>query len=95
MKRSVENRLDDYIGESARRVIERSKDHGERDTKSHVLKHSSKKQHVEVTQKAFKTIGIYFKNNRLKRKITEALLIKHECPYLNVQDQSIELILLS
>ena len=95
MKRSVENCLDDYIGESARRIIERAKDHGERDTKSHVLKHGSKNQHVEVTQKAFTTIGIHFKNNRLKRKITEALLIKYECPYLNVQYQSIELILLS
>ena len=77
LKRSAENCLDDYIGESARRIIERVKDHGGRDTKSHVLKHSSEKEHVEVTQEDFKIIGSHFKNNRLKRKIAEALLIKY------------------
>ena len=41
VKCSAENCSDDYIGESARRIIERVKDHGGRDTKSHVLKHSS------------------------------------------------------
>ena len=34
VKCSAENCLDDYIGESARRIIERVKDHGGRDTKS-------------------------------------------------------------
>ena len=91
VKCSVENCSDDYIGESARRIIERVKDHSGRDTKSHVLKHSSEKEHVEVTQEDFKIIGSNFKNNRLKRKITEALLIQQKCPYLNVQDQSVEL----
>ena len=51
--------------------MERVKDHGGRDTKSHVLKHSSEKEHVEVTQEEFKIIGSNFKNNRLKRKIAE------------------------
>ena len=37
VKCSTENFSDDYIGESARRIIERVKDHGGRDTKSHVL----------------------------------------------------------
>ena len=54
MKCSAENCSDDYIGESARRIIERVKDHGRRDTKSHVFKHSSEKEHVEVTQEDFK-----------------------------------------
>ena len=62
-----------------------------RDTKPHVLKHSSEKEHVEVTQENFKIIGSNFKNNRIKRKITEALLIKQKHPSLNVQDQSTEL----
>ena len=77
MKCSAENCLDDYTGESARRIIERVKDHGGSDTKSHVLKHSSEKEHVEGTLEDFKIIGSHFKNNRLKRKIAEALLIKH------------------
>ena len=49
------------------------KDHGGRDTKSHVLRHSSEKEHVEVTQEDFKVIGSHFKNNRIKKKIAEAL----------------------
>ena len=76
MKCSAENCSDDYIGESARRIIERVKDHGGRDTISHVLKHSSEKEHIEVTQEDFKIIGRNFKNNRLKRKMPEALLMK-------------------
>ena len=77
VKCSAENCLDDYTGESARRIIERVKDQGGSDTKSHVLKHSSEKEHVEGTLEDFKIIGSHFKNNRLKRKIAEALLIKH------------------
>ena len=95
VKCSAENRSDVYIGESARRILERVKDHGGRDTKSHVLKHSSEKEHVEVTQEDFKIIGSHFKNNRLKTKIAEALLIKQERPTLNIQDQSVELNLLN
>ena len=92
---SAENCSDDYIGESARCIIERVKDHGERDTKSHVLKHSSEKEHIDVTQEVFKIIVSNFKNSRLKRKIAEALLIKQKCPSFNVQDQSVELKLLN
>ena len=91
----AENCSDDYIGESARHVIERVKDHGGRDTKSHVLKHSSGKEHVEVTKEDFTIISSNFKNNILKRKIAEALLIKQKRPSLNVQDQSVELKLLN
>ena len=38
MKCSAENCSFDYTAESARRIIERVKDHGWRDTRSHVLK---------------------------------------------------------
>ena len=66
-----------------------------RDTKSHVLKHSSEKEHVEFTEEDFKNISSHFKNNRLKRKIAEALLVKQKRLSLNVQDQSVELKLLN
>ena len=95
VKCSAENCLNDYIGESARRIIERVKYNGGRDTKSHLLKHSSEKEHVEVTQDDFKIVGTNFKNNRLKRKIIEALLLKQKRPSLSVQDQSVELKLLN
>ena len=65
----------DYIGESARLIIERVNGHRGRDTKSHVLKRSSKSTYG-VTQEDFETIGSHSKNYRLKKKITEALLIK-------------------
>ena len=95
VKCSAENCSDDYIRESARRIIERIKDHGGRDIKSHVSKHSSEKEHVEVTQEDFKIICRNFENNRLKRNIAEALLIKQKRSCLNVQDLSVELKLLS
>ena len=95
VKCSAESCWDGYIGELARRIIERVKYHGERDTKSHVLKHISEKEQVEVTKEDFKITGSHFKNNRLKRKIAEALLIKQEHPSLNVQDQSAKLKLLN
>ena len=95
VKCSAESCWDGYIGESARRIIERVKYHGGRDTKSHVLKHISEKEQVEVTKEDFKITGSHFKNNRLKRKIAEALLIKQEHPSLNVQDQSAKLKLLN
>ena len=64
---------------------------------NHVLKHSSEKEHVEVTQEDFKIISsiFNFQKNRLKRKIAEALLIKQKHPSFNVQDQSVELKLLN
>ena len=94
MKCFAENSLDEYIGESAIRVIERVKDHARRDAKSHVLKHTIENEHVEVTQKDFEIISNCFKSNRLKRKVVKTL-IKQECPFLNVQDQSVELKLLT
>ena len=86
MKCSAENCSDDYIGKSARLIIERVKDHGARDTKLHILKHTSEKEHVELTKEDFKIIGSHFNNDRLKRKIVEALLIKQGRLSLNVQD---------
>ena len=83
-----------YTGESARHIIERVKGHGG-EIPNHVLKHSSEKGHVEVTQEDFKIISSHFKNNRLKRKIAETLLLKQKCPSLNVQDQTVELKLLN
>ena len=50
---------------------------------------------TSVTQSDFKIIGSHFNNNRHKRKIAEALLIKEKRPSLNVQEQSIDLKLLN
>ena len=76
---------DNYIGETARRIQERIKDHNEIDHKSHILKHSIEKHHDNMTQENFKTIAKNFKNNKWKRKISEPLLIKDLRPTLNAQ----------
>ena len=83
------------ILENQQDIIERVRDFGGRDTKSHVLEHSSEKEHVEVTKEDFKIISSNFKNNRLERKIPKVLLIKQKRASLNVQDQLVELKLLS
>ena len=63
----AENISDDYIGESARGIIERAKNDCGRDTKSHVLKHSSEKENVDVTQEVFKLLEVILKTTDSKR----------------------------
>ena len=48
--------IDNYVGESACRVIDRIKDHNGRDHTSHVLKHSIEKPHKNVNTIDFKII---------------------------------------
>ena len=60
-----------------------------------MFKYSIGKEHKEVTQSDFKIVGSHFNNNRHKRKVAEALLIKEKRPSLNVQEQSIDLKLLN
>ena len=38
------------------------------ETPNHILKHTSEKEHVEITQEDFKIIDSNFKNNRLKKE---------------------------
>ena len=49
-------------------IIERVKDHGVRDTKSHVLKHSSEKEHVGVHRKTLKLSAVISKTTDSKRR---------------------------
>ena len=63
------NSIDDYVGEIARRIVERIKDHNGRDHTPHVLKHSIEKSHKNVSTIDFKIIDKNFNNNKRKRKI--------------------------
>ena len=78
---SAENCNENYIGESARRLDERMKDHNGRDRNSHLLKHS-----VECV-----LIGKGYRNNTSRRKIAEALFINKMKPSLNIQEKSVKL----
>ena len=83
--------IEDYVGESVRRLIETIKDHTNSVHTSHVLKHSIKKSHKSVNNIGFKIIDNNFHNNKRKRKIAEALWIKDIRPTLNTQEKSIQL----
>ena len=83
-----------YIGETARRLEERFKDHCGRDRNSHLFKHSIETGHPPTTLEDFKVVGQGFGNN-WKRKLAEALIIKSRKPDLNIQEKSVAIKLLN
>ena len=65
--------IDDYVGESVRRITERIKDHNGRDHTSQVWNHSTEKSHKNVKTIDFKIIDKNFHDNKRKQKIAEVL----------------------
>ena len=61
-----------------------------RDKNSHILKHSREEGQNHVWDKDFQVLGNNY-CSALKRKISEALMIKQLKPSLNVKEQSIRL----
>ena len=80
----------DYIRETERRIKERVIEHNKRDKNSHILKHSREEGQNHVWDKDFQVLGNNYRS-ALKRKISEALIIKQLKPSLNVKEQSIRL----
>ena len=87
----AESCVDDYIGETARRVNERIIDLTGSDTNSHLLKHSIESGHKPLEAVDYKIIGAGYRNNTMKRKLSEALFIKELKPTLNKQEKSLPL----
>ena len=85
----AESCVDDYIGETARRVNERIIDLTGSDTNSHLLKHSIECGHKPLEAVDYKIIGAGYRNNTMKRKLSEALFIKELKPTLNKQEKSL------
>ena len=84
----VENCVDDYIGETARRVNERIVDHTGRDANSHLLKHSIESGHKPLEVIDYKIIGTGYRKNTMKRKLSEALIITElKQLYINQKSQ--------
>ena len=83
--------IDDYVGESTRRIIETIKDHNGRDHTSNALKNSMEKSHKNVNTIDFKIIDKNVDNNKRKRKNAEASWTKHLRPTLNTQEKFIQL----
>ena len=84
-----------YIGEIGRRFSERIMDLCGRDDKLHLYVHAEKTGHENVNIDHFEILPNGYKNNRFKRKLAEALHVKHERPTLNIQAQSVPLKLFS
>ena len=86
---------ENYLGETARRINERVLEHVGKDKKSHMLQHTLQSGHPSISLNEFKILEKGFNGNRVKRKISEALLIKQYQPSLNTQENSISLELLN
>ena len=87
----VEECPDNYIGETKRRMSERISDHNGRDISSYLLKQAIESGHRHIKGENFKIINNGFRNNTLKRRIAESLLVKEKKPTLNKQEQSLQL----
>ena len=87
----VEECLDNYNDETKRRMSERISDHNGRDISSYLLKHAIESGHRHITGEHFKIINNGFRNNTLKKRIAESLLIKEKTPTLNKQEQLLQL----
>ena len=79
------------MGEIGRRFAERIIDHSVGDDNSHLYEHAEKTSHENVKIDHCEILSNGYKNNKFKRKLAEALHIKHERPTLNVQEQSVPL----
>ena len=77
-----------YIGETARRISERIKDHYCWDKNSHIHRHIQETGHIEPNENSFSILQSGFDNYK-KRKLAEAIQIKkNHKPSLNTQEQS-------
>ena len=82
---------EDYVGETARLIVERAKDHSGRDQHSHLVKHAIENNHLPVVKGDFTIVDSDYRNNTRKRKIVEALMIRVKKPSLNAKEKSVEL----
>ena len=81
-----------YLGETAGRINKKVLECAGKDKKSHMLRqHTLQSGHASLSLNKFKILGKGFDNNRVKRKIPEALLIKQYRPTVNTQENSISL----
>ena len=84
--------IDNYNnGEASRRVSERIIDYNGRYRKSHLFRYSVEHNQKNLERHDFKILGKGYRNNAMKRKISEVLYCTELKPTLNVQEKSIDL----
>ena len=76
-----------YIGEIGRRFSERTLVV----MINHLYEHAEKTGHENVNIDYFEILPNGYKNNKFKRKLAEALHLKHERSTLNIQEESVPL----
>ena len=67
------------------------KDHGGKDSKSHLFKHAKETNHKTVTLDEFKIVGKGYKRSKFRCKLAESLHIKEKHSSLNTQEASVPL----
>ena len=81
------------IGEVARRLQKRVDEHAGKDSNSHMLQRTRQSGHKAVSINNFRIVKSGFKNQKMKWKTSEALLIKKYRPSLSKQENSVLLML--
>ena len=66
---------DGYVGQTKRRVVEKMKEHNDKDKSSHLLKHALKNGHTHVWEKDFQILGSNYQSN-FKQKISKSLFLR-------------------
>ena len=85
---------ENYIGEVARWLQERVDEHAGKDNRSYMLQHTHQSGHMAVSIDNFRIVKRSFKNQKMKQKLSEALLIKKFKTSLKKQENSVPLVLI-
>ena len=88
---ATNNCIQDYVGETARRIVERAKDHIGQDQHPDLVKRAIENIHLPVVKDDFTKLDSGYRNNTYKRKIAEALMIKVIRSSLHIKEKSVEL----
>ena len=80
-----------FLGETARILNERRMEHAGKNSKSHMFKHTFQSGHPFVSPNNFRILQKEYKNNKVKRKKSEALLMRKHQPSLNIRENSVSL----
>ena len=82
----------DYVGETARRKVIRTAEHGGKDKDSWIFKHSTTTKHPRAKDEDFEVLATNYPDRR-RRKLAEAMFIRDLKPSLNKQKESYKLVL--
>ena len=65
---ATEKCTEDYVGQTARRIVKRAEDHNLRDQHSHLVKHAIKNNHLPVVKSNFTMLDSDYKNITRKKE---------------------------